>query len=87
MPKKKQTKHSELGSLEKEVKAFFKDLPDMLKDHENEYALYKNRKCYGYYAYQEDAMRAGYEKFGNVPFLVNQIKKEYEPVVITRFFI
>ncbi|MDR1146898.1 MAG: hypothetical protein LBK71_12305 [Verrucomicrobiales bacterium] len=66
--------------IEKENLVFQQMLPALLADHEREYAVVGDGKLLGTYTAYEDALQAGYEKFGPFrPFLVKQVL-DTEPV-------
>ena len=76
-------------TLEKEIDAFMEQLPDMLKQHEGMWTVFKEGKPLGFYHAQEDALREAYKKYGNVPLLLREVSREYleygkygKPVII-----
>ena len=58
--------------LEHELKTYEQRLPD-LRAHEGKFVLIHDDEVVGIFVAYEDAIRAGYEKYGLSPFLVKQI--------------
>jgi hypothetical protein len=80
--------------LEKEIDAFVDQLPGMMKNHPGKWTVFKDEKSLGFWHCAEDALAAGYEKYGNVPMLLRQVSEEYvyfgrlgEPVILSTPFI
>ncbi|MDA8079986.1 MAG: hypothetical protein M0Z79_13755 [Nitrospiraceae bacterium] len=72
-------------ALEKELETFRKKLPE-LKQHEGKYALIHDAEVIDTFVSYEDAIKAGYNKFGlDEPFLVKQIKSFEAVQFISRF--
>jgi hypothetical protein len=69
-----------LGSfpLMEEVRIYEAHLPGWA-DREGQFVLIKRRDILGFYSRYEEALKAGYEQLGNVPFLVKQIFR-HEPI-------
>jgi len=59
--------------LEKELKTFEGHRSELLGKHRGKFALVKEDKIEGVFDDEADALSQGYERFGNVPFLVKQI--------------
>jgi len=59
--------------LQKEILFFESKLKELLGTAKGEYALIKGEKLAGTFKSKEDAIKRGYELFGNSPFLVKQI--------------
>lgn len=68
--------------LDPEIEAYEGMKEDLLREHEGKYALVRGGKLVGIWDTREDALSAGYDRFGNVPFLVRRIVKVDEMVVI-----
>lgn len=68
--------------LERELKVFEEKLPELLKQHAGKFVLIHEDDVVDFYNAYEDAIRAGYEKFGPTPFLVKKIEVEHR----VRFF-
>lgn len=66
--------------LEKERKTYLRELERLLAVAPNEYVLIHADEVVGTYAAQSDAIREGYRRLGNVPFLVRQIVRFEEPL-------
>ncbi len=60
-------------SLDRELNTYERELPSLLTD-EGKYVLIRGDAVVSTYASYEDAIKAGYEKFGLDPFLVKQIQ-------------
>lgn len=58
--------------LKTELQTYEKLLPDMLSD-EGMYAVIKGEELIGKYETYNDALKAGYDRFGVQPFLVKKI--------------
>lgn len=63
--------------LEEEITQYEKDLPDILKNHENEFVVYKGKDRLGFYGDYQGALKAGYNRCGNDRFFVKKVLKEY----------
>jgi hypothetical protein len=70
-------------SLEKELGAYKRLLPTLLKD-DGKFALIHGSELVGIYADYEKALTEGYEKFGTTPFLVKQINAVEQVLNFTR---
>jgi len=55
---------------------FESKLPELLKDHIGQFVLIKDQTIHGFYSTIEEALKQGYEKFGNVDFLIQEITDE-----------
>jgi hypothetical protein len=60
-------------ALEKELETYRSKLPE-LHEEQGKFALIQGELLAGVYGTYEDALKAGYEKFGLNPFLVKQIQ-------------
>jgi hypothetical protein len=70
-------------ALEKELETYQAKLPELL-EHTGEFAVIHGDEVAGIWQTYQDALKAGYEKFGLDPFLIQQIQA-IEPVhYITR---
>ena len=58
--------------LEHELKTYEQKLSDLLA-HQGKFVLIHDDEVAGIFGAYEDAIRAGYEKYGLSPFLVKQI--------------
>ena len=59
--------------LETEMKTYDKQRDRLLSAHEGKYVLIHGDQVVGAYESKMDAIMLGYQKFGNVPFLVKQV--------------
>ena len=62
--------------LEKEYNTYLKARSELLAAHDGKYVLIKETQVVDIFTSYEDALKAGLQKFGNVPFLVKQIQHE-----------
>jgi len=69
-------------SLRIERAYFDEHRENLLKLGRGRFVLIKGRKVYGFFDTKFDAIDAGYEKFGNVPYFVHKVSEVDEPVVI-----
>jgi hypothetical protein len=70
--------------LEKELEVYRTKLPD-LKESEGKFALVHGDQFIDVFNTYEDALKAGYQKFGLQPFLVKQISAIEQVHFISRF--
>ena len=61
--------------LEAELKLYEEKKQELLSHDAGKYVLIKNTDIIGIFESEKDAIRAGIEKFGNVPFLVKRIEE------------
>jgi hypothetical protein len=61
--------------LDAEVKAYEGQRDNLLGTAEGKFVLIRGSQVAGIYDSKMDAITAGYQQFGNVPFLVKQILK------------
>jgi len=64
--------------MEASVNTFMGKYDSLLANHEGEWIVFNEGENTDTYHAQEEALKAGYGKFGNVPFLVRQITREYQ---------
>jgi len=64
-----------MGLLEKESATFEKNRDRLVGEALGRFVLIKDEDIHGIFDNEADAIRAGYEAFGNVPFLVKMIVK------------
>ena len=69
--------------LEKEVKTFEQNLPDLLKTDTGKFALVKGTRIIGTFAAMTDALSYGYEKYKKQAFFVREISPTQEPLDFT----
>lgn len=77
-PKKGPEKLLNSFPLAAEVKTYETHLLEWL-DREGQFVLIKKREILGFFSRYEEALEAGYKRFGNESFLVKQILR-HEPV-------
>lgn len=61
------------NSLAEELEFFESQRDELLGRAEGEFALVKNRRLVDVFKSRDDAIRRGFQEFGNVPFLVKEI--------------
>lgn len=66
--------------LERELNTYEKQREQLLANHEGMFVLIHADEAVGVFESQADAIAQGYERFGNVPFLVRQIVRVETPV-------
>lgn len=69
--------------LERELETYTQKLPELLAD-EGKFVLIRGNDVAGIYTSYEDAIGAGYEKFGLTPFMVKQIHAVEQILHFTR---
>ena len=69
--------------LEKETQSYERELPNLLQ-HEGKFVLVQGDRVVDVFGTYEDALKAGYEKFGLTPFLVKQIRAVEQVQYFTR---
>lgn len=72
-------------SLDKEMARYETELAALLQEHENKFAIIKGTDPIVTYDTFDDALNAGYEKYGLEPFLVRQIVRVPPVLNFTRF--
>lgn len=65
-------------ALEKELATYQSKLPEM-SQHEGKFALIHGEEIVDFFSTYEDAIKAGYQKFGTESFLVKRVQTT-EPV-------
>jgi hypothetical protein len=60
-------------ALEKELETYHRELPNMLTN-EGKHVLIHEDNVAGFWDTYEDALQAGYERFGLKPFLVKRVQ-------------
>ena len=65
-------------ALEMERKYYEEQKVELLKHYKGQFALIKGAQLAGTFTTHKEAFTAGVEKFGNVPFLVQQVEEEQE---------
>ena len=59
--------------LDKELSVYRDKLPELKAEHEGKFVLIHGDQIADFFSSYEDAIKAGYSKFGLEPFLVKQI--------------
>ena len=71
-------------ALEEELATYQRKLPELI-DEKGKWVLIHGQEVKGIYAAYEDAVKVGYESFGNdKPFLVKKIEEELTSHFISR---
>lgn len=83
------TLHGQWGwsmALERELETYKRKLPE-LKEHQGKFALIRGDDVVDVYSSYEDAIKAGYDRFGLEPFLVKQIQSVEQVQLVTRLVV
>lgn len=72
-------------ALEKELATFDRNLPKLKTEHEGKFALVHGDDVIDIFSSYDDAITAGYSKFGLKPFLVKQVQALEQVHFISRF--
>jgi len=72
-----------LELLEKEQAAYEEHKTELLGRAKGKFVLIKDNKVEDVFDSNMDAIRQGYERFGNVPFLVKRIQELEKPLDFT----
>ncbi|MBI4548439.1 MAG: hypothetical protein HY707_10685 [Ignavibacteriae bacterium] len=67
------------NQLDNEIRTYELHRSELLGNSKGKFALVKDDKIVGIFEDKLDAIRQGYERFGNVPFLVKQILEVETP--------
>jgi hypothetical protein len=73
--------------LERELKTYEEQRDHLLGLGEGKYVLIHADQVAGIFESQADAISQGYERFGNVAFLVRQIVKVETPIFMTSYLL
>ncbi len=73
-------------ALERELETFARELPTLLQQQENhgKYALIRAEAVDSIWATKEEALAAGYDRFGLETFLVKEVVEHEKPVYFSR---
>lgn len=71
-------------ALEKEIATYTMKLPEW-HEYEGKFVLIRGDSVIDFFSSYEDAIKAGYQKFGLEPFLVKQIRTVEQIQFISRF--
>jgi hypothetical protein len=66
--------------LEKETQYFESKLSELQKTEMGKFVLIKDAKIIGTYVALADALKAGYEQFGDQPFFIKQVLPAQQPL-------
>jgi len=77
--------HVGTSELESELRCFEAHRAELVERARGKYALVKNDALIGTFDDQTRAIRAGYERFGNEPFLVKEISEVDLPLIISSY--
>jgi hypothetical protein len=64
-----------------ELETYRRELPNLL-GHEGKFVLIQGDRVESVHDTEEDALRAGYDRFGLAPFFVKEIRAVEKPVFI-----
>ena len=67
------------ASLRREQAVYEAHLPGWLREHEGEHVLIRGEQAVGFFATRDEALAAGYARFGVVPLFVKQVAAS-EPI-------
>jgi hypothetical protein len=73
--------------LETELKTYEQERDRLLDAYEGKFVLIYGDQVFGAYDTEMDAITLGYQKFGNVPFLVKQVLRVETPLEFVSGFI
>ena len=62
--------------LEKEYKIYLTRLDEFIPRHLHKFVLIKDDNIVNFFASYDQALKAGLDHFGNVAFLIKEVKKE-----------
>ena len=74
-----------ITDLETELKFFNSRRADLLREAPGKFALVKDEVLIGVFESETAAIRHGYQKLGNVPFLVKRVTEADIPLNFTSF--
>jgi hypothetical protein len=76
-----------MKTINPDFEYFESQLPNLLKEHRGQFVLIKDKTIQGYYPSVEQALKEGYEKFGNTDFLIQEITDEKRVNYINSAFV
>jgi len=79
--------YMKMKTINPDFEYFESQLPRLLKEHRGQFVLIKDKAIQGYYASVEQALKEGYEKFGNTDFLIQEITDEKRVNYINSAFV
>jgi hypothetical protein len=69
--------------LTQELETLRRELPSLLREHRAEYVLVHGDRVDSFWKTEEEAYKAGCERFGLKPFLVMPVVEREEPLVLS----
>lgn len=66
---------------------FETQLLELMKEHKGQFVLIKDKTIHGIYSTVEEALKKGYEQFGNTDFLIQEVTNEKRVNYINSAFI
>lgn len=72
-------------ALEQELRTYEEHRDELLGSAKGQFVLIKGDRLVGTFDTANDALKRGYEEFGNAPFLVKQIVEVELPMNFTSF--
>jgi len=84
---KQTTKILASSALKTERRFFEENRRQLLQKAAGRFVLIKGRKVSGFFEAKFEAIEAGYERFGNVPFFVHKVTEVEEPVSIVSYLV
>lgn len=70
--------------LADEARTFNDNVEAWAAEHDGEFVLLRGTALIGFFPAYEEALEAGYERFGLAPFFVRQVRYPQRPHLITR---
>jgi hypothetical protein len=72
-------------ALERELETYHSKLPELKAEHEGKFVLIHGDEVVDTFSSYDDAIKAGYSRFGLSPFLVKQIRALEQVKFVSRF--
>ena len=72
-------------ALEKELETYNSKLQELKAEHEGKFVLIHGHEVVDTFSSYDDAIKAGYSRFGLSPFLVKQIRAVEQAQFVSRF--
>jgi hypothetical protein len=73
--------------LEKELAFFNKNKAEYLKQYKDKFILIKGLELVGSFDTDEQAYKAGIERFGNQPFLIKQVFEQEPTLTVSALYV
>ena len=75
-------------TLERESATYQRELERLIREGEgSRFALIRGEEVVSVWDTYRDAIQAGYDRFGLEPFMVKQVLRSEQPVVLTRLLV